>query len=135
MPVAVFSDAAEVLEYARASPYAQQAAIFTQSAAAAAPLIDGLANAVGRINLNAQCARGPDELPFTGRRSSALGTMSVSEALRAFSIETLVTAKAAGSVEQLAHDLPARSAFMQALGGPPARTGGHEGGEHARDEL
>jgi len=48
---------------------------------------------VGRINLNTQCARSPDTLPFSGRRSSAVGTMSITEALRAFSVETLVASK------------------------------------------
>ena len=51
LPVAVFSDVGEVLEHARTSEYAQQAALFTRSAAAAAPLIDALSNAVGRVNL------------------------------------------------------------------------------------
>tara|TARA_B100000524_G_C23483685_1_gene310727 strand:- start:196 stop:417 length:222 start_codon:yes stop_codon:yes gene_type:complete len=45
---------------------------------------------VGRININAQCGRSPDVVPFSGRRSSAQGTMSVKEALRSFSIETVV---------------------------------------------
>ena len=57
---------------------------------AAAPLVDALSTVVGRININAQCGRSPDVVPFSGRRSSAQGTMSVTEALRAFSIETVV---------------------------------------------
>ena len=98
------------------SPCGQQAAIFTRSAAAAAPLVDVLATAVGRVNLNTQCGRSPDELPFSGRRSSALGTMSVSEALRAFSTETLVAGKATQpSNPQLAEELPRLSKFMRAL--------------------
>jgi len=98
------------------SPYAQQAAIFTRSAAAAAPLVDVLATAVGRVNLNTQCGRSPDELPFSGRRSSALGTMSVSEALRAFSTESVVAGKATQpSNPQLAEELPRLSKFMRAV--------------------
>jgi len=98
------------------SPYAEQAAIFTRSAAAAAPLVDVLATAVGRVNLNTQCGRSPDELPFSGRRSSALGTMSVSEALRAFSTESVVAGKATQpSNPQLAEELPRLSKFMRAV--------------------
>ena len=44
-------------------------------------LIDVLNYSVGRVNINSQCQRGSDVLPFTGRKSSALGTLSVSEAL------------------------------------------------------
>ena len=71
---------------------------------------------MGRVNINTQCGRSPDELPFSGRRSSALGTMSVSEALRAFSTETVVAGKAEQEPNpRLAEELPHRSAFMQAL--------------------
>jgi hypothetical protein len=56
------------------------------------PLIDVLANQVCRVNLNAQCQRGPDVYPFTGRKDSAEGTLSVSDALRCFSIRSMVAA-------------------------------------------
>ncbi|MRR38995.1 NADP-dependent glyceraldehyde-3-phosphate dehydrogenase, partial [bacterium] len=36
---------------------------------------------------------GPAIFPFTGRKDSAVGTLSVSDALRSFSIRTLVAAK------------------------------------------
>jgi glyceraldehyde-3-phosphate dehydrogenase (NADP+) len=45
------------------------------------------------VNLNSQCQRGPDAFPFTGRKDSAEGTLSVSDTLRVFSIRTLVAAK------------------------------------------
>jgi len=45
------------------------------------------------VNINSQCQRGPDSFPFTGRKDSAEGTLSVSDALRVFSIRTLVAAK------------------------------------------
>ena len=35
----------------------------------------------------------PDTFPFTGRKSSALGTLSVSEALKTVSIESIVAVK------------------------------------------
>ena len=59
-----------------------KAAIFTSDQVKCGPLIDALANNVGSVNINAQCQRGPDSFPFTGRKSSALGTLSVSEALK-----------------------------------------------------
>lgn len=57
-------------------------------------MIDQLTNQVSRINVNSQCQRGPDTLPFTGRKDSAEATLSISDALRCFSIRTLVTAQA-----------------------------------------
>jgi glyceraldehyde-3-phosphate dehydrogenase (NADP+) len=91
MPVARYSDLSEVYAALKESWNGQQAAIFTSDAAKAAPLIDALSTQVGRININMQCGRSPDQVPFSGRRSSAMGTMSVTEALRAFSIETAIT--------------------------------------------
>ena len=93
VPVARYSDVADVVETLKHSWNGQQAAIFTEDPAAAAPLVDALSTIVGRVNINMQCARGPDAFPFSGRRSSAMGTMSITEALKAFSVETLVAVK------------------------------------------
>jgi len=93
VPVAPLKDVAATARRAAASGWSgQQAAVFTTdpSGAEAGPLLDGLATVVGRVNVNAPCQRSPDTLPFSGRRSSAMGTMSVTEALRAFSVETVV---------------------------------------------
>ena len=40
-------------------------------------LVDPLVNQVCRVNINCQCQRGPDVFPFTGRKDSAEGTLSV----------------------------------------------------------
>ena len=93
IPVAVYEDIKEVYDYVATTPFGQQAAIFTSDAAASAPLLDVLSTVVGRININTQCGRSPDVFPFSARRSSAMGTMSVTEALKVFSIETVVAAK------------------------------------------
>ena len=58
-----------------------------------APLIDTLVNLVCRVNLNSSCQRGPDVYPFTGRKDSAVGTLSIHDALRSFSIRTFVASK------------------------------------------
>ena len=59
-----------------------------------ARLVDPLWNQVGRVNINCQCQRSPDVFPFVGRKDSAEGTLSVHDALRSFSIRTMVAAKA-----------------------------------------
>ncbi|MGR6836883.1 aldehyde dehydrogenase family protein [Syntrophomonas erecta] len=96
IPVSPFKHTEELVEYLAASDYGQQASIFSSSAQTAAPLIDVLVNQVSRVNLNAQCRRGPDALPFTGRKDSAEGTLSISDALKAFSIRSLAVANEAG---------------------------------------
>jgi glyceraldehyde-3-phosphate dehydrogenase (NADP+) len=56
--------------------------------------VDNMVNQVCRVNINSSCQRGPDHLPFTGRKDSAVGTLSVHDALRSFSIRTLMAAEA-----------------------------------------
>ena len=93
VPVVPFDSIQEPLEAVRDSPYGQQISLFGQESETLARLIDPLVNQVCRVNLNSQCQRGPDLFPFTGRKDSAEGTLSVSDALRVFSIRTLVAAK------------------------------------------
>ena len=93
VPVAVFDDISTPLEYIINSDYGQQVSIFGKNPATIAGLVDPLVNQVCRVNINSQCQRGPDTFPFTGRKDSAEGTLSVSDALRAFSIRSLVAAK------------------------------------------
>lgn len=92
VPVAVFDDVQEVFDYIVNSNFGQQASIFGQNPKTIGPLIDVFANQVCRINLNAQCQRGPDVYPFTGRKDSAEATLSVSDALRCFSIRSMTAA-------------------------------------------
>lgn len=93
IPVISFDDIQVPIQYIVESDYGQQVSIFGQDASAIAKLIDPLVNQVSRVNINSQCQRGPDTFPFTGRKDSAEGTLSVVDALRAFSIRTLVAAK------------------------------------------
>ncbi len=93
VPVLPFDDVAEPIEYITHSEYGQQASIFGTDPERIGRLIDPLVNQVCRVNLNSQCQRGPDTFPFTGRKASAEGTLSVSDALRVFAIRTLVAAK------------------------------------------
>lgn len=93
VPIVSYKDIEEPLDYVINSNYGQQASIFGKDAEQIATLIDTLVNQVSRINLNSQCQRGPDSFPFTGRKDSAEGTLSVSDALRVFSIRALFAAK------------------------------------------
>src|SRR5688500_19758367 len=89
VPIVPFSDDEEVIRYVVNSNFGQQVSIFGTDSKRVARLMDAFVNQVGRINLNAQAQRGPESFPFNGRKDSAAGTLSVSEALRAFSVRPL----------------------------------------------
>lgn len=93
IPIISFSDIEEPLDDMAASNYGQQVSLFGKDVHTLAPLIDTLVNLVCRVNLNSSCQRGPDVYPFTGRKDSAVGTLSVHDALRSFSIRTFVASK------------------------------------------
>jgi glyceraldehyde-3-phosphate dehydrogenase (NADP+) len=93
IPVASFADLETPIRYLLESDYGQQVSIFGRDPDTIAQLVDPLVNQVCRVNINSQCQRGPDIFPFAGRKDSAEGTLSVSDALRVFSIRTLVAAK------------------------------------------
>lgn len=93
VPIVTYRDISEPLDYVVKSNFGQQASIFGEDSKEIAQLIDVLVNQVCRVNINSQCQRGPDDFPFTGRKDSAEQTLSISDALRVFSIRTLVAAK------------------------------------------
>jgi glyceraldehyde-3-phosphate dehydrogenase (NADP+) len=90
IPVIDFQETQEAIDYIAHSPYGQQASVFAEDATTMASLTDALVNQVCRINVNAECQRSPDTFPFNGRKDSAEGTLSVFDALRTFSIRTIV---------------------------------------------
>ncbi|MEK1904564.1 MAG: aldehyde dehydrogenase family protein, partial [Pseudomonas sp.] len=93
VPVVPYREVKEVIDYVLHSDYGQQLSIFGNDSAQVGRLVDAFVNQVGRININAQCQRGPDSFPFNGRKNSAEGTLSVQDALRVFSIRTLVATR------------------------------------------
>jgi glyceraldehyde-3-phosphate dehydrogenase (NADP+) len=93
IPVAPFDDIETALDYVITSEHGQQVSIFGRDPAQIGALVDPLVNQVCRVNLNCQCQRGPDTFPFAGRKDSAEGTLSVTDALRSFSIRSMVAAK------------------------------------------
>ena len=113
VPIAIYKDIEEVYTYIAKTPYGQQAAIFTTNSISSAPIVDVLSTVVGRININTQCGRSPDVLPFSGRRSSAMGTMSITESLKVFSIETVVASKYNDINESILKGLDENSIFLQ----------------------
>ena len=117
VPVAPYDSIDEVEEYARTGQYGQQVSIFTSKSngALSGSLVDKFSTVFGKININSQCGRSPDTAPFSGRRSSALGTMSVSHALMEFSIPTVVSYKDVGSNTEIVQDIEKNSRFMETI--------------------
>jgi glyceraldehyde-3-phosphate dehydrogenase (NADP+) len=93
VPIITFRNIAEPISYMVESNFGQQVSIFGTDDRHIAELIDPLVNQVCRVNINSQCQRGPDSYPFNGRKDSAEGTLSVTDALRVFSIRTMVASK------------------------------------------
>jgi glyceraldehyde-3-phosphate dehydrogenase (NADP+) len=110
VPVSVVDSPEEALAVVERSDVGQQASVFGRDAATIGRLVDHLANLVCRVNLNTQCRRGPDVYPFTGRKDSAVGTLSVTDALRVFSIRSLVAIPE--RERSLLDELASRSVFL-----------------------
>lgn len=114
VPIVPYDDLATPLQYVVDSHYGQQVSVFGQDADGVASLVDALVNQVCRVNINSQCQRGPDTFPFTGRKDSAEGTLSVSDALRVFSIRTVVATKGTETNKEILREIvrERKSAFL-----------------------
>ena len=93
IPVISFKEITTPIKDMSESNYGQQVSIFGKDVDTLGPIIDSMVNLVCRVNLNSACQRGPDIYPFTGRKDSAVATLSVHDALRSFSIRTFVASK------------------------------------------
>jgi glyceraldehyde-3-phosphate dehydrogenase (NADP+) len=101
IPIVSFDIDETAIDYVVNSNFGQQVSIFGTDSKRVARLMDAFVNQVGRINLNTQAQRGPDTFPFNGRKDSAEGTLSVADALRVFSIRTLVATKNTDTNKQI----------------------------------
>ena len=93
IPVVSYNDLEEPIRYVRESNYGQQASIFGNNGTEVMRLANALVSQVSRVNINCQCQRSPDSVPFTGRKDSAEGSLSVSDAVTVFTTPCLVSAR------------------------------------------
>jgi acyl-CoA reductase-like NAD-dependent aldehyde dehydrogenase len=105
VPVVPFDSIDEPVSYQVNASHGMQVSIFSEDAREVASLIDPFVNLVSRVNINCQAQRSPDVFPFTGRKDSAEGTLSVFDALRSFSIRSLVAAKLTESNKTLLNSI------------------------------
>lgn len=89
VPIVEFEDINEVLEWIYTSNFGQQISVFgtKEDHNDIAYIIDSTKNQTCRININSACQRSPDNVPFTGRGDSAMGTLDLLNALLELSIE------------------------------------------------
>ena len=93
VPIASYTQESDIIDYLTDSNYGQQLSLFTNNINSKLGFINQLKNQVCRININSKCQRGPDVFPFTGRKDSAVDSLSVSDSIKAFSIDSLVSVK------------------------------------------
>lgn len=115
IPIVEYESIEEVLQYGLTGVSGLQVAFFTnQASQEAIQIVDTFSAVFGKININSQCGRSPDSVPFTARRSSGQGVMSIESALKEFSIPTVVSFKHDGS-KDVADGIRKKSKFMQPL--------------------
>jgi glyceraldehyde-3-phosphate dehydrogenase (NADP+) len=105
VPIVPFADDDEPIKYVLNSHFGQQVSLFGKDSKRLAKMMDAFVNQVGRINLNTQSQRGPDTFPFNGRKDSAEGTLSIADALRVFSIRTIVATKSTDENKQIINSI------------------------------
>lgn len=93
VPVVPYDDLDEPVRYISESNYGQQASLFGRDRSLLTELTRRLVYHVSRVNINCQCQRSPDTVPFTGRKDSAQGSLSISEAVQAFTVPTFIAAR------------------------------------------
>ncbi len=101
VPICPYRDEEEVLRFVAASTYGQQVSIFGGDPGKIGRLARELANQTSRVNINCQCRRAPDALPFTGRKDSGNATLSITDTLRCFSIPSVFATPSHGSGEEV----------------------------------
>jgi glyceraldehyde-3-phosphate dehydrogenase (NADP+) len=114
IPIATYDSLDTVLDYGHNGIFGQQVSIFVSNEETdkATMLVDRFSSVFGKININSQCGRSPDTLPFSGRRSSAMGIMSVKDALKEFSIPTVISYKDSPVNANILQNIEGSSKFM-----------------------
>lgn len=90
MPIASFSDLSEPLTWLEENHFGLQSCVFGYDPKELAQVIDVMAYQVGRTNVNTPDKRGPDVLPFGGKKDSGMGVTNAREAVRGFTVESVV---------------------------------------------
>lgn len=98
VPIARYSHVSEALTWERISPFGQQAGVWGPAGAEKEALCAGFVGEVARLNIDDVCQRGPDGFGFTATEKSGYGTLSLRDALLAFSRASIVQSPAGEEV-------------------------------------
>ncbi len=98
VPITQFDDIEEIINYVETQRFGQQLSIFGNDKNAIEELSRKLENQVSRININCKCQRGPDIFPFSGKKDSGLGVLSIEDTLLIFSSKTVIAGKSGSSI-------------------------------------
>lgn len=98
VPIAQYDDIEEVINYIETQRFGQQLSIFGNDKAEIEALCERVENQVSRININCKCQRGPDVFPFSGKKDSGLGVLSIEDTLLMFSSSTVIAGKSGSSI-------------------------------------
>lgn len=93
VPVVKYEDLDETIEYVSNSDFGQQISIFGKDEKVIADLARAYYLQCGRVNINTKCQRGPDIFPFTGKKFSGAGELSVTSTLREFTLRGVIAGK------------------------------------------
>ncbi|KAI0786766.1 aldehyde dehydrogenase [Abortiporus biennis] len=99
LPIASFSDLNSVpgpLEWIITSHFGLQSSVFGSSPKEVGEVLDIMSYHVGRVNLNTPDKRGPDVLPFGGKKDSGMGVTNAKEAVKSFTVESVVATSVKG---------------------------------------
>ena len=110
--IATYDDLDEAIQYATDHSSTQQVSVFGNDVASVTRIVDRLGSVVSRINLNARCSRFPETLPFAGRRSTGLGVVSVADALKEFTVPTVIAHKSHALNDPLVEGIRQTSSFL-----------------------
>ncbi len=101
IPIIPFASIETPVKYLANSSFGQQVSVFGQDIPALADFRDRVKCQVARVNINIKCQRGPDSLPFTGRKDSARGDFSPDQIWKSFSVRTTVALREGELAEKL----------------------------------
>jgi glyceraldehyde-3-phosphate dehydrogenase (NADP+) len=110
--IATYEDLDEPIQYAVDHTSTQQVSVFGQDVASVTRILDRLGSVVSRINLNTKCSRFPETLPHAGRRSTGLGVLSVADALKEFTVPTVIAHKSHTLNDPLVEGISQKAVFL-----------------------
>ena len=90
MPIASFKNLSEPLDWLAENHFGLQSCVFGYDPQELSQVVDTMAYQVGRVNVNSPDKRGPDVLPFGGKKDSGMGVTNAREAVKGFTVETVV---------------------------------------------